>query len=88
MHSGWWERVSDAPVLDRQDAADPEHMPSEDKAEGTRSKKHVHVGKGQWTYAISEIEYISSEAGDVRFRIVVEAEPPASASRPSLKAGR
>ncbi len=74
MHSGWWERVSDAPVLDHQDTVDPQHLPPEDKAEGSRSKKHTHVGKGQWTYAISEIEYISSEAGDYRFRIVVEAE--------------
>jgi hypothetical protein len=27
----------------------------------------------QYTYAISEIEYISSEAVPVRFRVVVEA---------------
>ena len=88
MHSGWWERVSDAPVLDRQEAVDPRHIPPEDKAEDTRSKKHVHVGKGQWTYAISEIEYVSSEAGETRFRIVVEAEPTASASSPSPKGDR
>ena len=55
MHSGWWERVSDTPVLDHEDTVDPQHMPAEDKTEGTRSKKHIHVGKGQWTYAISEI---------------------------------
>ena len=40
-------------------------------------QKHGHMGKGQWTYAIGEIEYISSEAGPVRFRVVVEAEPAA-----------
>jgi len=75
MHSGWWERVADSPnVLDRTDVTDPQHIPAEDKAEATRGKKHSHMGKGQWTYAISEIEYISSEAGDTRFRIVVEDE--------------
>jgi formylglycine-generating enzyme required for sulfatase activity len=74
MHSGWWERVGDAPVLDRQDTTDPQHTPPEDKTEATRGQKHTHVGKGQWTYAISEIEYITSEPGDTRFRIVVEAE--------------
>jgi formylglycine-generating enzyme required for sulfatase activity len=72
MHSGWWERVSDAPVLDHQETTDPQHIPAEDKDERTRGKKHQHVGKGQWTYAISEIEYITSEAGEYRFRIVVE----------------
>jgi hypothetical protein len=90
MHSGWWERVSDAPVLDHQDTVDPRHTPPEDQAEGTRSKKHTHVGKGQWTYAISEIEYIGSEAGDFRFRIVVEVEPTATAParRPGPTADR
>ena len=77
MHSGWWERVADAPVLDHQDTVDPQHTPPEDNAADTRSKKHTHVGKGQWTYAVSEIEYIDSAAGDTRFRIVVEAEPAA-----------
>jgi len=72
MHSGWWERVGDAPVLDHQDTIDPQHTPEEDKDEHTRGRKHQHVGKGQWTYAISEIEYISSEAGQFRFRILVE----------------
>jgi formylglycine-generating enzyme required for sulfatase activity len=80
MHSGWWERVRDAPVLDREDMVDPQHTPAQDQAESTRSKKHQHVGKGQWTYAISEIEYISSEAGDFRFRIVVEEGPEAAAA--------
>ena len=83
MHSGWWERVGDAPVLDHQDTTDPNHTPIEDKSEDSRSKKHSHVGKGQWTYAISEIEYITSDAGDTRFRIVVEAEP--TASSPGVK---
>jgi hypothetical protein len=73
MHSGWWERVSDSPaVLDHAAVTDPEHIPAEDKAEATRSQKHAHVGKGQWTYAISEIEYIDSTAGAFRFRVVVE----------------
>ena len=75
MHSGWWERVSDSPaVLDREAVTDPQHIPAEDKAEATRGSKHAHVGKGQWTYAISEIEYIDSTAGQFRFRIVVEAD--------------
>lgn len=78
MHSGWWERVSDAPVLDHQDIVDPRHMPVEDKAAATRGKKHAHVGKGQWTYAISEFEYISSDVGETRFRIVVEADDAVS----------
>ncbi len=101
MHSGWWERVADAPSPTHADEIDPAHIPAEDKsaanrrglahfampgeqnvpvpfsADGSRmgSKKHAHAGKGQWTYAISEIEYITSEPGDYRFRIVVEAEP-------------
>jgi hypothetical protein len=79
MHSGWWERLGDAPVLDHQDTVDPQHTPPEDNAADTRSSKHTHVGKGQWTYAVSEIEYIDSDAGDTRFRIVVEAEPAAPA---------
>jgi hypothetical protein len=75
MHSGWWERVSDGTgVLDRQGVVDPRYIPPQDLDEATRGQKHGHMGKGQWTYAISEIEYISSEAGDVRFRIVVEAD--------------
>ena len=80
MHSGWWERVSDAPVIDHRDTVDPDYTPQEDKADDTRNKKHQHAGKGQSNYAISEIEYISSEAGDTRFRITVEAEPAATTS--------
>jgi len=75
MHSGWWERVSDSPVIDHQDTVDPQHTPTQDMAESTRGQKHSHVGKGQWSYAVSEFEYISSEAGQFRFRVVVEAEP-------------
>jgi len=72
MHSGWWERVSDGTaVLDRQDTVDPQHIPPEDAARATRSKKHGHMGKGHWKYAISEIEYIDSEPGKVRFRVVL-----------------
>jgi formylglycine-generating enzyme required for sulfatase activity len=73
MHSGWWERVADAPSPTHADETDPVRYPAEDKTAATRTNKHTHAGKGQWTYAISEIEYISSEAGDYRFRIVVEA---------------
>jgi hypothetical protein len=75
MHSGWWERVADAPSPTHADETDPAHLPAEDKSAATRANKHAHAGKGQWTYAISEIEYITSEPGDYRFRIVVEAEP-------------
>ena len=88
MHSGWWERVSDAPVIDHQDTLDPDYTPPEDKNENTRNKKHQHAGKGQSNYAISEIEYISNEAGDTRFRITVDAEPATATSPvpPSTKA--
>jgi len=75
MHSGWWERVSDAPVLDRKDTVDPVHIPPQDKNPDTRSNKHMHFGKGLWAYEISEVEYISSLPGKIRFRVVVEAEP-------------
>jgi formylglycine-generating enzyme required for sulfatase activity len=75
IHSGWWERVSDGTsVLDRENTVDPQHIPPQDKAESTRVNKHGHMGKGQWSYAISEIEYIDSEAGEFRFRVVVEAD--------------
>jgi len=74
MHSGWWERMGDAPVKEHKDVVDPDYTPRQDKTEATRGNKHSHMGKGQWTYEISEIEYISSEAGSFRFRIVVEAE--------------
>jgi hypothetical protein len=80
MHSGWWERVSDAArEIDRKDVVDPVHIPPEDKDEASRGRKHGHFGKGQWTYPISEIEYIDSSAGQFRFRVVVEAEPAAAA---------
>jgi len=75
MHSGWWERVSDSTrQIDRTSTVDPKHIPPEDKGAADPSRKHGHMGKGHWTYAISEIEYITSEPGDVRFRVVVEAE--------------
>ena len=75
MHSGWWERVSDGTrVLDRHDAVDPQHIPPQDRDQGDPNAKHSHMGKGQWTYAISLIEYISSEPGEIRFRVVVEAD--------------
>jgi hypothetical protein len=75
-------------VIDHQDRVDPDYMPPEDKADDTRNKKHQHAGKGQSNYAISEIEYINSEAGNTRFRIIVEAEPAATTSpgRPSTRA--
>ena len=74
MHSGWWERVGDSPVKEHRDVVDPKYTPRQDKTEATRSRKHGHMGKGQWTYEISEIEYINSEPGDYRFRVVVEVE--------------
>ena len=49
------------------------HSPQDEKAE-IRSTKHGHFGKGQFTYEISEVEYIDSSAGPYRFRIVVEPE--------------
>jgi hypothetical protein len=80
MHSGWWERVSDGTrTIDRQAVVDPVHIPPEDAGKATRGRKHGHFGKGQWSYAISEVEYITSEAGDYRFRVFVEAEPTATA---------
>ena len=82
MHSGWWERVSDAAVIDRKDAVDPNPMPTQDKNPATRGRKHKHFGKGQWTYEISEVEYIDSTAGDFRFRILVETGGAAT-SRPA-----
>jgi len=74
MHSGWWERVSDMPVKEHKDVVDPSYMPRQDRTEAGRKRKHSHMGKGQWTYEISIIEYISSEAGPFRFRVVVEAQ--------------
>ncbi|MGB2824136.1 MAG: SUMF1/EgtB/PvdO family nonheme iron enzyme [Phycisphaerae bacterium] len=80
MHSGWWERVSDGTrTIDRKAVVDPVHIPPEDAGKATRGRKHGHFGKGQWSYAISEVEYITSEAGDYRFRVVVEVEPTATA---------
>ena len=77
MHSGGWEKVSDAPLVQRQDEVDPVHIPPQDRNEATRGQPHKHFGKGQWTYEISEVEFIGSQGG--RFRIVVEAEPAAPA---------
>ena len=74
MHSGFWERVADAPVMDHQETVDPAHIPAQDKDPATREKKHGHFGKGQWSYEISEVEYINSSAGEFRFRIVVEEQ--------------
>jgi len=74
MHSGWWERVSDMPVREFKDVVDPAYTPPQDTTEAGRSRKHSHMGKGQWTYEISEIEYIDSQAGAFRFRVVVEVE--------------
>lgn len=79
MHSGWWERVSDATQVQRKDEVDPVHLPAQDKDPERRGQKHAHFGKGQWTYYISEVEFIESSAGDYRFRIVVEADAAASA---------
>jgi formylglycine-generating enzyme required for sulfatase activity len=81
MHSGGWEKVSDAPVVERQDAVDPVHIPPQDRNEATRSRNHKHFGKGQWTCEISEVEFIGSQGG--RFRIVVETEP--AAAEPAAK---
>ena len=83
MHSGWWERVSDAPVLDRHDTVDPTHIPPQDRKEATRGRKHKHFGKGLWTYEISEVEYIDSTPGNIRFRVVVEAKPAAAEKAPT-----
>ena len=79
MISGGWERVADSNgIMDRQDVTDPQHLPPQDVTEAGRAKKHGHFGKGQWSYPISEPEFITSEGKDergvYRFRIVVEAE--------------
>jgi len=86
MFSSGWERVSDgSSLLDRQDTIDPRHIPAEDNGRADPNRKHGHFGKGNAGYAISEIEYISSEPGPeeaypgiIRFRVVVEAEPKSS----------
>ena len=73
MHSGWWERVSDGTnKIDTKDTVDPKHIPSQDLGPAEQNTKHGHMGKGQYSYPISEIEFIDSTAGDFRFRIVVE----------------
>ena len=83
MVSSGWERVSDGSgQLDREDVVDPRHVPPEDQGKADKNRKHGHFGKGNAQYAVSEIEYISSELGPektypgvIRFRVVVEAEP-------------
>jgi formylglycine-generating enzyme required for sulfatase activity len=73
MHSGFWERVSDGTqAFDTNDVVDPDHTPAEDRAVPPTRAKHGHVGKGQYGYPISEMEFIDSEPGEYRFRIVVE----------------
>jgi hypothetical protein len=80
MVSSGWERVSDgAAQLDRQDTVDPQHIPPEDQGKADQNRKHGHFGRGNAQYAVSELEYISSEAGPentypgvTRFRVVVE----------------
>jgi len=74
MHSGFWERMSDKPVKEHQDRTDPSYPPRQDRTERGRARKHRHMGKGHWAYEISIIEYISSEAGKFRFRVVVETK--------------
>jgi formylglycine-generating enzyme required for sulfatase activity len=82
MVSSGWERVSDSSSqLDRQDMVDPQHIPPEDQDNADKNRKHGHFGKGNSQYAVSEIEYISSEPGPgktypgvIRFRVVVEAK--------------
>jgi formylglycine-generating enzyme required for sulfatase activity len=81
MCSTGWERVSDSSrELDRADATDPQHIPTEDSGKADKTRKHGHFGKGNAGYGISEVEYIDSNAGPekgypgvIRFRVVVEA---------------
>jgi hypothetical protein len=90
MVSNGWERVSDgSSQLDRRDTVDPQHIPSEDQATGDPNRKHGHFGKGNGQYAVSELEYISSERGPektypgiVRFRVVVEDDSGPDSARP------
>ena len=92
MVSSGWERVSDGSgQLDRQDTIDPQHIPAEDRGQGDPHRKHGHFGKGNGQYAVSELEYISSERGPektypgvMRFRVVVEASDDA-ASKPDAE---
>ncbi len=80
MVSSGWERVSDGSAqLDRQDTIDPQHIPPEDRGQADPNRKHGHFGKGNGQYAVSELEYISSERGPekiypgvMRFRVVVD----------------
>jgi hypothetical protein len=51
----------------------------EDQGKADRNRKHGHFGRGNGQYAVSEIEYIGSDAGPektypgiTRFRVVVE----------------
>ncbi len=82
MVSSGWERVSDGSgQLDRQDMVDPQHIPPEDQGKADPKGKHGHFGRGNGEYAVSELEYITSELGAektypgvIRFRVVVEAE--------------
>jgi formylglycine-generating enzyme required for sulfatase activity len=81
MLSTGWERVSDGTgELDRQDMVDPQHIPPEDSGRADRNAKHGHIAKGNASYAVGEIEYISNDPsppktypGVIRFRVVVEA---------------
>ena len=80
MVSSGWERVSDGSGhVDRQDTVDPQHIPPEDQGRADPNRKHGHFGKGSAQYAVSEVEYISSDSGPektypgvTRFRVVVE----------------
>ncbi|MGO9108107.1 MAG: formylglycine-generating enzyme family protein [Thermoguttaceae bacterium] len=80
MVSSGWERMSDGSgQLDRQDTVDPQHIPPEDQGKADQNRKHGHFGKGNAQYAVSELEYISSEPGPentypgvTRFRVVVD----------------
>jgi hypothetical protein len=80
MVSSGWERVSDGSgQVDRQDTVDPQHIPPEDQGRADPNRKHGHFGKGNAQYAVSEVEYISSDPGPektypgvTRFRVVVE----------------
>jgi hypothetical protein len=81
MFGSGWERVSDGSgAIDRRDATDPQHIPPEDLGPADGTRPHGHFGKGNAGFAISEVEYITSEPGPektypgvIRFRVVVEA---------------
>ena len=82
MFSSGWERVSDSSSqLDHTEKVDPQYIPPEDKGQADKNRKHGHFGKGNAAFAISEVEYIDSQAGPettypgvIRFRVVIEAE--------------